>query len=475
VQVLGALILSFCVMLLAPIVVALIYRDGLVSMYLWHLAVGIPLGGLMTLYSIRRSVRLRLRDGFVIVALLWFALSLLGSLPLYFGAHLTYSEAVFESASGITTTGATVVTGLDQLPRSLLFFRQELQWFGGIGVIVSAIALLPMLGLGGMQMMKAETPGPVKGAKLTPRIMHTARALWRIYLVLTAACALCYWAAGMEFYDAVAHSFSTVSTGGFSTHDASLGYYDSPLIEMIAVFFMLFGATNFSVHFAAWAHKSIAPYYHSEEVRNFIGFIAVIVLISAIVLLYAGSVGTLHEAVREALFTVVSVITSTGFSTENFSTWPLMLPVLMIFISFVGGCAGSTAGGMKVIRFLVMARQAQVEVKRLIHPNLVQTMQIDGRTVPDAVIRAVWAFFATYVVVFAVLMMFMMGQGMDQVTAFGAVATCLNNLGPGLGDVAGTFAGTNAVEKWVLVFAMIAGRLEIFTLLVLLTPTFWSS
>src|SRR6056297_1095486 len=473
VQVLGVLILSFCVMLVPPIIVSVIYDDGLLALFLWHLAAALPIGGLMLRYSIRRSVRLRIRDGFIVVAMLWFALSFLASLPLYFGTDLSYADAIFEAASGITTTGATVIVGLDALPRSLLFFRQEIQWFGGIGVIVSAIALLPVLGLGGMQMMKAETPGPVKGTKLTPRITGTARVLWRIYLVITIACAAFYWFAGMELYDAIAHSLTTVSTGGFSTHDASIGYYDSPAIEAIAVVFMLLGAINFSVHFAAWARLDVRLYLKNDEVRSFLAFTGIIVLAITAVLALTGGYESLHGSARAALFTVVSVITSTGYGIADFSDWPLMLPVLLIFISFVGGCAGSTAGGMKVIRFVVMARQAQIEVLRLIHPNLVKPLRMDGRTVPDSVIRSVWAFFASYVVVFAALMMVMMGQGHDQVTAFGAVATCLNNLGPGLGDVATNFLAVGDLEKWVLVFAMIAGRLEIFTILVLLTPAFW--
>ena len=473
VQVSGVLVLTFSAMLVPPIAVSLIYDDGLLGMFLLHLAVALPGGALLLGYSARRAVRLRIRDGFIVVAMLWFALSLLGSLPLYFGADLVYHDALFEAASGITTTGATTIVGLDHLPRSLLFFRQEIQWFGGIGVIVSAIALLPVLRLGGMQMLNAETPGPVKGMKLTPRIAETARALWGIYLVLTCACAIFYWFAGMDVYDAIAHSMTTVSTGGFSTRDASIGYYGSHAIEAIGVIFMLLGAISFSVHFAAWAHIDLRAYFRSDEVRSFVVLTAIVVIITSIALVSANTYDTTAEAVRAALFTVVSVITSTGYGIADFSAWPLMLPVLLMFISFVGGCAGSTAGGMKVIRFVVMARQAQIEVQRLVHPNLVKPLRIDGHSVPDEVVRGVWAFFMAYVVVFAALMMVLMGQGHDQVTAFGAVATCMNNLGPGLGEVAANFIAMGGVEKWVLVFAMIAGRLEIFTILVLLTPGFW--
>lgn len=472
-QVLGVLILSFCVMLLPPIVVSYIYGDGLIALFGGHLAIGLPVGALMLAYSIRHPVRLRIRDGFIVVAMLWFSLSVLASLPLYFGIGLSYSDAIFEAASGITTTGATVIVGLDELPPSILFFRQEIQWFGGIGVLVSAIALMPVLGLGGMQMMMAETPGPVKGTKLTPRITETARVLWRIYLALTAGCAAAYWFAGMAPYDAIAHSLTTVSTGGFSTHDASMGYFNSAAIEVVAIVFMLLGAVNFNVHYAAFAQVDLLLYFRSDEVRSFLVFTSFVILAVALVLVNTEPADTFTRSLRAAAFTVVSVITSTGYGIDDFSVWPLMLPVLLIFISFVGGCAGSTAGGMKVIRFVVMVRQAQIEVLRLIHPKLVKPLRMDGRTVPDEVVAAVWAFFVAYIVVFAALMMLLMGQGHDQITAFGAVATCLNNLGPGLGEVATNFQAVGDLEKWVLVVAMIAGRLEIFTILVLLTPAFW--
>ncbi len=469
----GALMLAFCAMLVPPLAMSFFYHDALLSMWLKQLAIAIPVGSLMLLYGILQPTRLQLKDGFIIVALLWLSLSLLGSLPFYFSLPISYSDALFESASGITTTGATVLTSLDLLPRSLLFYRQEIQWIGGIGVIVSAIALLPVLGIGGMQLMKAETPGPVKGDKLTPRLAETARALWGIYLFLTVSCASLYWIAGMDLFDAVGHAFTTVSTGGFSTHDASLGYFDSTAIETIAVVFMLLGAINFGVHFAAFTRGRPTVYFHSDEVRSFIVFTVSIVVVVGLTLAWTDDYDPAPGAFRSALFTVVSVITSTGFAIDDFSAWPLMLPVLMIFISFVGGCAGSTAGGMKVLRFIVMVRQAKVEIMRLIHPNIVKPVLVDGKSVSDNIVRGVWAFFAAYVVVFATLMMILMADGLDQVSAFGAVATCLNNLGPGLGDVASNFQSISGFEKYTLAVAMIIGRLEIFTVLVLLTPEFW--
>jgi trk system potassium uptake protein TrkH len=415
---------------------------------------------------------LQTRDGFLIVALSWFFVSLLGAVPFVVVGHFDVVTAIFESASGFTTTGSTAIVGLDDLPRSLLFFRQEIQWLGGIGVIVAAIALLPMLGMGGMQLLKAETTGPAKSDKLRPRIKNTAQGLWRLYLFLTIACALAYWFAGMSAFDAIAHSFTTVSTGGYSIYDASLAHFESPAIEAVAIFFMVMGALNFALHFRAWSEFSLRPYLVNAEARAF--GITILVLTGLVTLVLATKTDASTElAVRYAIFEVVSVITSTGYGIVDFSVWPALLPVLLIFASFIGGCAGSTAGGMKVIRFLVMFRQAGIEVTRLIHPRLVRPLKIGHGVVDETIIRAVWAFFTVYAFVFVALMLTLMWLGLDQVTAFAAVATCLNNLGPGLGDVAANFSTVSDAVKLICAFACILGRLEVLTIFVLLTPGYW--
>jgi trk system potassium uptake protein TrkH len=380
---------------------------------------------------------------------------------------------VFEAVSAFTTTGATVILELDGLPPSILFWRQELQWLGGIGVIVSGLAILPLLGLGGMQLYRAEVPGPIKDEKLTPRIMQTARALWHIYAGLTVACVLAYWLGGMSLFDAVGHAFSTVSTGGFSTHTAGLAYYDSGFIEAVACVFMLLGAINFGVHYAAFTQVSAAPYARNPEVRLFLWTVAVLIAFSAATLLATGAYQDGPRALRDATFQVISVITSTGFTTADFSTWPLALPVLLMFSSFMGGCAGSTAGGMKVLRFMLLAKQGALELQRIIHPRLQKPLKVGDRVVPESMAAGVWGFFALYLVTFAVLMVVLMTEGMDQVTAFGAVATCINNLGPGLGDVARDFHAVGDTGKLLLSFAMLLGRLEILTVLVLFSPGFW--
>ena len=323
-----------------------------------------------------------------------------------------------------------------------------------------------------MQLFRAETPGPFKDEKLTPRITRTARSVCVVYIIVTLVCALCFWLGGMSVFDAVAHSFSTLSTGGYSTHDASLAYYNSPVIEAIAIVFMLVGGISFNVHFLAWRGLQLKRYVHDTQVRAFLLTVLGLVIVVALMLAGTGTSGPL-QSIRYAAFEVVSIITTTGFGISDFSLWPLALPVVLIFSGFVGGCAGSTAGGIKVIRFVVLGKQAGVHVHRLIHPQAVRRLKVDGQIVPDNVIESIAGFFAVYVAVFAIFMLLVMLDGMDQVTAFGAVATCINNVGPGLGDVANNFVGVSAQSKIVLAFAMLLGRLEIFTFLVLVTPAFW--
>ncbi|MDH5630553.1 MAG: TrkH family potassium uptake protein, partial [Gammaproteobacteria bacterium] len=364
------------------------------------------------------------------------------------------------------------IVGLDDLPHAVLFYRQQLQWLGGMGIIVLAVAILPMLGIGGMQLYRAETPGPVKDSKLTPKIAGTAKALWNIYLGLTIACALSYWWAGMGLFDAITHSFSTVAIGGFSTHDASIGWFDNPNIEIVCMIFMLISGINFSLHFVTVRSLSIEPYANDLEFRTYISMLLIITLVVLIVLLAHGDKG-FSDSLRDAAFQTISLATTTGFTTENFSTWPIFLPALLIFASFVGGCAGSTAGGIKVIRFLLLFKQGAREIRKLIHPNAIFKIRIGHSVLSENIIEAVWGFFATYVALFFIFMFILMGDGLDQVTAFSAVAACMNNLGPGLGEVAVNYAGISDLSKWVLSIAMLFGRLEIFTLLVLFTPAYW--
>lgn len=465
----------FSISMLPPFIVAWFYQDGAMIAFANSFAVILLIGFFIWLPARNEHSELRLRDGFVVVAAFWVVLGMVGSIPLLFAdePQLTITDAIFEAISGLTTTGATVLAGLDTLPKSILYYRQQLQWLGGMGIIVLAVAVLPMLGVGGMQLYRAEAPGPVKDSKLTPRITETAKALWYIYLGLTVACAAGYKFAGMSLFDAVCHSFSTVAIGGFSTHDASIGYFDSPLIDTIAIFFMFLAGINFSLHFVAWRNNSIRHYLADPEFRAYAQIIFVLVGVVLIALYFGNEYASLPETLRHGVFQVVSIATTTGFTTTNFSAWPGALPVMLLFASFVGGCAGSTAGGMKVIRCLLLYRQGVREVHRLVHPSAEVPVKLGNTPVQQRIIDAVWGFFAVYVVLFTLMMVILLATGIDQITAFSAIAASLNNLGPGLGDVANGFSDLNSVSKWVSISAMLLGRLEIFTLLVLVSPSFW--
>ncbi|MES9928564.1 MAG: potassium transporter TrkG, partial [Candidatus Thiodiazotropha sp. 6PDIVS] len=326
---------------------------------------------------------------------------------------------------------------------------------------------------GGMQLYRAETPGPVKDNKLTPRITETAKALWFIYLGLTLSCMLAYWLAGMEPFDAMGHAFSTVAIGGFSTHDESIGFYDSTLIEMIAVVFMLLSGINFALHFLAFRRRSLRTYFEDPEFRGYITVLFIVIVLVSIALYTMGVYSSWGESITRGLFQAVSIGTTTGFTTADYSLWPGFISILLLFSSFIGGCAGSTGGGIKVIRFLLLVKQGLREINRLIHPNAEIPIRVGGKTIPWRVVDAVWGFFALYVASFGVMYLALASTGLDLMTSFSAVGASINNLGPGLGDVGAHYASLNDPAKWILCFAMMLGRLEIFTLLVLLTPAFW--
>jgi trk system potassium uptake protein TrkH len=474
-RILGQLLMLFSLTMLPPAGVALYFNDGNALPFVASFAAMLAVGAVIW-WPVRNRVReLRVRDGFLVVALFWAVLGAAGAAPLLLSERIDMSvtDAVFEAISGFTTTGATVFIGLDALPPSILYYRNQIEWFGGIGIVVLAVALLPMLGVGGMQLLRAETPGPVKDGKLTPRITETAKVLWFIYFWMTVACAAAYWAAGMTPFDAIAHSFSTVATGGNSTHDGGLAYFDNSVIEAIAVVFMLLGAVNFSLHFLAWRQRRIINYMRDPEVRVFIGLLVVSVLLYTVVLWASQTHDDLGRALRVSLFHAVAMQTTSGFVTEDFTHWPGALPVILLLTTFVGGCAGSTSGGMKVVRWLLLWKQGQREVTQLVHPSAVLPVKIGSKPIDVRVIDAVWGFFAVYVVSFGTLMVLLIALGEDQVTAFSAIAACINNVGTGLGEVAANFTSLTESGKWICVLAMLLGRLEVFPLLVLISPTFW--
>ena len=487
IRILGLLVTILSVTMLPPAFISLVYRDGgglsFLMAFIFCLVVGV------VFWYPNRNYKgdLRPREGFLIVVLFWTVLASFSAIPLILleQPNLTIADAFFESFSGLTTTGATILTQIDGLPHAVLWYRQQLQWLGGMGIIVLAVAVLPMLGVGGMQLYRAETPGPVKDSKMTPRIADTAKHLWYIYLSLTVSCSLAYWLAGMSAFDAICHSFSTIAIGGFSTHDASMGYFASPLINFICVFFLLIAGVNFALHFAVLHSKSLRNYFYDPEFKVFIAIQFVLTMICFTVLLAHNVYESEFQSFDQAIFHAVSMSTTAGFATSlppvdgveavSFSNWPTLLPMLLIFSSFIGGCAGSTGGGMKVVRILLLYLQGFRELNKLVHPKAIFTIKLGKKALPNKVVEAIWGFFSAYAAVFIVCMLLLLASGLDDITAFTAVAACLNNLGPGLGEVAVNFSSINDFSKWVLIVAMLFGRLEIFTLLVLFTPAFWRS
>lgn len=473
-KILGVLMMLFSSSMIPPMIVSLIYQDGHLSSFAIALAIIFSVGLLTWLPVYKKTADLKVRDGFLVTVLFWVVLSMSGAVPLYISDNpqLSLVDAFFESMSGLTTTGATVITGIEYLPKSILWYRQQLQWLGGMGIIVLAVAILPMLGIGGMQLYRAETPGPVKDNKLTPRITETAKALWYIYVFLTVLCASLYWFAGMNLFDAIGHSFSTVAIGGFSTYDDSIGHFDSPSIDIICMVFMVISGINYALHFFAWRQRSIAAYSRDTELIFYLQVLAGVSVVTVLILITTDTYGP-GEALLRGVFEVISIATTTGFAIADFSVWPLVLPFLLFIVAFMGGCAGSTGGGMKVIRVLLIFKQGMREVKRIIHPSAVIQVKLGDMPVPDRVLESVWGFFSVYLVMFVLMLMGLLATGLDQVTAWSAVGAAINNLGPGLGDVALHYGDLNSTAKWILCLGMLLGRLEVFTLLILFTPAFW--
>ena len=473
-KVLGVLLMLFSLTQLTPLLVSLIYADQQIIPFTIAFGVTFCTGLIVWLPAAHVKQDLRVKDGFLVVSLFWLVLGLFGALPFVLSnlGSLDVTDAIFESISGLTTTGATVITGIDELPKSILYYRQQLQWLGGIGIIVIAVAILPMLGIGGMQLYRAETPGPVKDSKLTPRIAETAKALFFIYVSLTIICALAYWVVGMSAFDALGHAFSTVAIGGFSTHDASMAYFNSNKVLIVSIVFMLLAGMNFALHFLVWRQKSLTQYMQDPEWRFYMRMAGIGCLVVASGL-YFLKVYDLEHAIILGSFKLVSIMTTTGFGVADFSMWPSFLPVFIFMFAFMGGCAGSTGGGLKMIRIMLIIKQGAREIKRLIHPNAVIPIKIGEQKIPGRIVDAVWGFVAAYLLLYFIMVIILMATGLDFLTAFSAVGASINNLGPGLGAVAANYQEISQLAKWVLCFAMLLGRLEVFTLLVLFTPTFW--
>jgi trk system potassium uptake protein TrkH len=472
----GQLLMMFSATMIPPILVDQFYEGSVTLAFLSGLWITFTAGTLIWWPTRRGHAEMKTRDGFLIAVLFWVVLALFGAIPLFLCGQAwgSYTDALFESLSGLTTTGATTVAhGIDQLPHAINYYRAQLQWLGGMSIIVLAVAVLPILGVGGMQLSRADTPGPMKDPRLTPRITSTARALWTIYVLLTSVCALIFWALGMSLFDAICHAMTTVATGGFSTHDASFGYFNSAGIELTAMVFMLAGATNFALHYLAWKERSASVYLRDAEFRGFIGILMVMGVLVCAPLLVAGTYPDLGTTLRKGIFQLVSYGANGGFSTADPSLWPGYVPLLLVLATFMMSCSGGTGGGVKVVRLLLFVKQAAREMQRLVHPNAEVAIKLDNKVVSNDVVYAIGGFFSVYIGFTVILSFLMMATGLDAVSAFSAVAACINNAGPGLFSVHSSVAGVSDFGKWVLMFSMLLGRLEIFTLLIIFTPTFW--
>ena len=473
-RVLGLMLMVFSTSMLVPIIFATIYQENTLPMFFLAFTITMIIGFLSWLPARNMKGEIRIRDGFIITVLFWLVLSTFGALPFALSqeTNLSFIDALFESISGLTTTGATVFTNLEDLPKSILYYRQQLQWLGGIGIVVIAVSILPMIGVGGMQIYKAETPGPIKDTKLTPRIAETANALFKIYVFLTVVCAIAYWVAGMSWFDALSHSFSTISIGGFSTYDESLGHFDNNAVLTIASIFMVVSGLNFALHYTAWHARSIKSYISDPEARLFVLVILFGILVTTYFLYTTASMPN-EEILFVGVFQLISILTTTGFTTTEFHLWPSFLPFFLILLSFFGACAGSTGGGIKMGRILIMSQQVVREIYRLIHPNAVLPIKTKKHKIPERVTDGIWAFFGIYFFIFYVMVLLLLANNLDYITAWSATAASFNNLGPGLGAVAENYADLNAMSKAILCSGMLLGRLEVFTLLVVLSPTFW--
>lgn len=474
-KILGVLLMLFSLSMLPPIGVGLGYHDSDLWAFGLSFFLTFSTGGLLWFVGKQRHQALKAKEGFLVVTLFWTVLSAFGALPLMIShqPNLTFTNAMFETVSGFTTTGSTILTHIETLSHAILYYRQQLQFLGGMGIIVLAIAVLPMLGVGGMQLFQAETPGPVKDSKLTPRITSTAKTLWLIYVGLIIVCAVSYWLGGMTPFDAICESYSTVATGGFSIHDKSFAFYNSDILDSISILFMVLGGVNFSLFYLSLRSNSLKVFWQDEEFRAYILILLGLALICTGVLMWHNVFDHSNHAFVESLFSVSSLMTTTGFIDSPFATWPTFLPVLMMLGALVGGCAASTSGGIKVIRVLLLCKQMRRELEYLVHPKAVIPVKFGGQLLPGKIIQTMWAFIAAFFVIFTGLILGMMATGLDFVSAFGAVSATMANAGAGIGSVASNFAHLSLTAKWLLVFAMLMGRLEIFTILVLFVPSFW--
>jgi trk system potassium uptake protein TrkH len=472
----GRMVMLFALLMLLPLAFAVLQDDAAEDAFVRAIGITVLVGIALSVTTQKFKRELQARDGFILVGVTWMLLPVFGGLPIYLAVEATTpTNAYFEAMSAFTATGATVMTGLEHLPLSINIWRCFMMWVGGLGIIVLAVAILPMLGVGGSQLFKAESAGPMKDQKLTPRIADTARVIWGTYFVLSIACFLAYRWAGMNWVDAFMHMCSTVSLGGFSSYDASFGHWNSARIEGVAMVFMLLSGINLMLYFAAWRRKSLSVLWRNMEVRGFYLSVAATIALITGYLMAHQSYPTFSEAFRHTAFHVISVATTTGFANHDYAQWPLFAPVMMILLGCFATCAGSTGGGIKMIRMILLLKQSSREMVRIVHPNVVNPVILGGQAISDRVMQSVIAFMMVYGASLVGLTMVLLFSGLDVVTAFTAVIACVNNIGPGLGEVgpAVNYGVLTDFQTWVCSFAMLLGRLELLSLLVLFTPAFW--
>ena len=475
-RVLGLMAMLMSVTYTMPIVTSLIFDDGATSEFVFAMAANFLLGYLIWFATRRAKAELRPRDGFLLVSLAWAGGAGFATIPLLLALPgLSFTDAYFETMSGLTTTGATVLTGLEFMPQAINMWRHLLNWLGGMGIIVLAVAILPMLGVGGMQVYKAETPGPMKDAKLTPRITETAKSLWLVYFGITVACIVALKLAGMNWFDAICHSFAVMALGGFSTYDASIGHFDSVAIEVVLIVFMLIAAMNFATHFLVWRERSLGPYRRDVEAKSMLVLVLGSCAGTGYYLWQAGTYDSFWTALRHASFNLISIATDCGFVSVDYNKWPTFVPMWMLFLSCIAVSSGSTGGGIKMIRTLIISRQAMREMLFLIHPNVVNPMKIGGAVIPNKVVLAVLGFIFVYFMTIVTTTFLLMASGLDFISALSGIIACINNAGPGLNQVgpATNYASLSDFQTWVCSLAMFLGRVEVFSLLILFTPAFW--
>lgn len=474
-RVVGLLIIFFSMTMTIPIVVSLIYLDNSIESFILAFLIIFSIGMCLWFPNKRRIRELNNRASLLLAVLFWIILGVLGALPFLLSQilNLSVTDAIFESFSGFTTTGATILIGLDSLPKSILFYRQMLQWFGGIGIIVLFVAILPILEFGGVQLYRTEVQGPVKDDKVKPRISETAKTFLLIYILLTISCIVSLWISGMSFFDAIAHSFSIVSVGGFSTHDNNIGYFHSFQINFVISIFLLLSSCNYSLHFLFLSGHNVCVYWNNLEFRIFILFQFFLLFISLLAFLFFSPAIISKHFVYNSIFQVIFISTTSGFTISNIYNWPPFLSILLFMFAFIGGCSGSISGGIKVIRILLSFKQATRELNRLVHPHALYNVKVNNKIISTRILDSISSFFFIYFLIFFASVLALVFSGIDLFSAYSAVLSTLSNLGMEFGLIPDNYIFINNFSKWVLIFAMLFGRLELFTILVLLTPSFW--